>query len=64
MWVFIILIIHTTDVLTQVLLNQVHVCPVYANIVDPDQLASTRSALFVIKYENVCQQPESNNLIG
>ena len=36
-------------------------CLVLANSVDPDQLAS---ALFVIKYVNLCQQSGSSNLIG
>ena len=40
-----------------------------ANSVDPDQLASEEanwsgSALFVIKYVNLYQQPWSSNLIG
>ena len=45
-------------------------CPVLANIVDPDQLASeaeanwSGSALFVIKYVNICQKLQSSNLIG
>ena len=44
-------------------------CPVLANSVDPDQLASEEanwsgSALFVIKYVNFYQTPGSNNLIG
>ena len=44
-------------------------CPVLANSVDPDQLASEEanwsgSALFVIKYANFYQKPGSNNLIG
>ena len=44
-------------------------CPFIANIVDPDQLASEEAnwsgyALFVIKYVNFYQKPESNNLIG
>ena len=44
-------------------------CPVLANSVDPDQLASEEtnwsgSALFVIKYVNFCQKPASSNLIG
>ena len=44
-------------------------CPVLANSVDPDQLASEEanrsgSALFVIKYVNFYQKPGSNNLIG
>ena len=43
-------------------------CPVLANSVDPDQLASEEanwsgSALFVIKYVNFYQKP-SSNLIG
>ena len=44
-------------------------CPVLANSVDPDQLASEEanwsgSALFVIKYVNFYQKPESSSLIG
>ena len=44
-------------------------CPVLANIVDPDQLASSEanwsgSALFVIKYVNFYQKLGSSNLIG
>ena len=43
-------------------------CPVLANSVDPDQLASednwSWSALFVIKYVNFYQKPGSSNLIG
>ena len=44
-------------------------CPVLANSVDPDQLASEEanwsgSALFIIKYVNFYQNPGSNNLIG
>ena len=44
-------------------------CPVLANSVDPDQLASEEanwsgSALFVIKYVNFYQKPRSRNLIG
>ena len=43
--------------------------PAFANSVDPDQLASEEanwsgSALFVIQYVNVYQQPGSSNLIG
>ena len=38
-------------------------CPVLANSVDPDQLASG-SALFVIKYVNFYQKPGSSNLTG
>ena len=44
-------------------------CPVLANSVDPDQMASEEancswSALFVIKYVNVYQKPGSSNLFG
>ena len=38
-------------------------CPVLANSVDPDQLAS-EEALFVIKYVNFYQKHGSSNLIG
>ena len=53
--------------LTFLLLNKT--CPVLANSVDPDQLASeeanwSRSALFVIKYVNFYQKAISSNLIG
>ena len=53
--------------LTLLLLNMT--CPVLANSVDPDQLASEEanlpgSALFVIKYVNFYQKPGSSNLIG
>ena len=53
--------------LTLLLLNTT--CPVLANSVDPDQLASeeanwSRSALFLIKYVNFYQKPGSSNLIG
>ena len=53
--------------LTLLLLNTT--CPVLANSVDPDQLASSEanwsgSALFVIKYVNFYQKPGSSNLIG
>ena len=37
------------------------ICPAFANSVDPDQLAS---ALFVITYVSLNQQPGSSNLIG
>ena len=52
---------------TLLLLNTT--CPVLANSVDPDQLASEEanwsgSALFVIKYVNFNQKPRSSNLIG
>ena len=43
-------------------------CPVFANSVDPDQLASeanwSGSALSVIKYVNFYQKRGSSNLIG
>ena len=44
-------------------------CPVLANSVDPDQLASEEAnwsgtALFVIKYVNFYQKPRSSYLIG
>ena len=44
-------------------------CPILANSVDPDQLASeeanrSESAMFVIKYVNFFQKPGSSNLIG
>ena len=44
-------------------------CPVLANSVDPDQLASDEanwswSALFVIKYVNFYQKLGSSDLIG
>ena len=44
-------------------------CPVLANSVDPDQMASeeanwSRSALVVIEYVNFCQKLGSSNLIG
>ena len=53
--------------LTLVLLNPLY--PDLANSVDPDQLASEEtnwsgSALFVIQYVNLYQQPGSSNLIG
>ena len=53
--------------LTVLLLNMT--CPVLANSVDPDQLASKEanwsgSALFVIKYVNFYQKRRSSNLIG
>ena len=55
------------DYLTLLLLNTT--CPVLANSVDPDQLASEEaswsgSTLFVINYVNLYQQSGSNNLIG
>ena len=55
------------DLLTLLLLNMT--CPVLANSVDPDQLASEEaiwsgSALFNIKYVNFYQKPISSNLIG
>ena len=45
--------------LTLLLLNRL--CPILANSVDPDQLAS---ALFVIKNVNFYQKLESSNLTG
>ena len=53
--------------LTLLLLNMA--CPVLANSVDPDQLASSEanwsgSALLVIKYVNFYQKPGSSDLIG
>ena len=44
-------------------------CPVLANSIDPDQLASEEanwsgSALFVIKYVNFYQKPRPSILIG
>ena len=52
--------------LTLVLLNPD--IPAFANSVDPDQLASeanwSGSALFVIQYVNLYQQPGSSNLIS
>ena len=44
-------------------------CPVLANSVDPDQLASegangSGSALFVFKYVNFYQKPGPSNLNG
>ena len=54
-------------ILTPVLLNPDISC--FANSVDPDQLASEEanwsgSALFVIKFVNLYQEPGSSNLIG
>ena len=54
-------------ILTLLVLNTT--CPVLANSVDPDQLASEEanwsgSALFVIKYVNFYQKPGSSHLIG
>ena len=45
------------------------ICPVFANSVDPDQLASEEanwsgSALLAIQYLNLYQQPGSSKLIG
>ena len=54
-----LLILHMLK--TLLLLNMI--CPVLANSVDPDQLAS-EEALFVIKYVNFYQKPRSSNLIG
>ena len=54
-------------ILTLLLLNTT--CPVLANSVDTDQLASEEanwfgSVLFAIKYVNLYQQTGSRNLIG
>ena len=53
-------------ILTVLLMNTT--CPVLANSIDPDQLASeanwSGSALLVTKYMNFYQQPGSSNLIG
>ena len=44
------------------------ICPVFANSVDPDQLASeanwSESALFAIKYANLYHQSGSSNRTG
>ena len=57
------------NLLTLLLLNMT--CPVLANSVDPDQLASdvkeanwSGSALSVIEFVNFYQKPGSSNLIG
>ena len=47
--------------------NSFNSSPTFANSVDPDQLASEEakwsgSALFVVKYVNLYQQPGSSNL--
>ena len=47
----------------------IQIYPAFANSVDPDQLASSEanwsgSALFVIQYVKLYQQPGSSNLIG
>ena len=59
------IIIHYSS-LTLLLLNMS--CSVFANSVDPDQLASeanwSGSALFVIKYVDFYQKTGSSNLIG
>ena len=59
--------IHLSYELTLLLLNTT--CPVLANSVDPDQLASEEanwsgSALFVIKNVNFYPKSRSSNLIG
>ena len=59
--------ITSCEQLTLLLLNMT--CPVLANSVDPDQLASSEAnwsgfALFVIKYVNFYQKPRSSNLTG
>ena len=58
------LMLHTN--LTLLLLNTT--CPVLANSVDPDQVASEEanwsgSAQFIIKYVHFYQKPGSSNLI-
>ena len=58
----------TELILTLDLLNPDKPRHAFANSVDPDQLASeeanwSRSALFVIKYLILYQQPESSNTI-
>ena len=65
--VILLILIHRLNGLTLLLLNMT--CPVLANSVDPDQLASEEanwsgSALFVIKYVNFYQIPGSSNLAG
>ena len=55
------------NILTLLLVNTS--CPVLANSVDPDQLASeeaswSKSALFVIKCVNFYKKPGSSSLIG
>ena len=65
--VFLTQIIFNIITLTLLLLSTT--CPVLANSVDPDQLASEEanwsgSALFVIKFVNFYQKPRSSNLIG
>ena len=55
------------QLLTLLLLNKI--CPVLANSVDPDQLASSEanwsgSALFVLKYVNFYQKLGSSYLNG
>ena len=62
-----LVILHENDVLTLLLHNMS--CPILANSVNPDQLASEEanwsgSALFVIKYVNFYQKPGSSYLIG
>ena len=59
---------NVANILTLVLLNP-DICPAFANSVDPDQLASEEanwsgSTLFVIKYVNLYQIPESSHVIG
>ena len=58
---------YSVRILILLLLNTT--CPVLANSVDPDQLASeeanwSESALFVIKYVKFYQKPGSSYLIG
>ena len=58
-----------TQSVTRYLLLLSKTCPVLANGVEPDQLASEEAnwsgyALFVIKYVNLYQKAGSNNFIG
>ena len=62
MWYLKLLVLKTWNILlTLLLLNTTY--PVFANSVDPDQLASEEanwsgSALFVIKYVNIIKNPD------
>ena len=58
-----------TDRMTADSIKPLRICPVFANSVDLDQLASEEanwsgSALFAFKYVNLYQQSGSSNLIG
>ena len=62
-----LLLMSMVNVSTLLLLSMT--CPVLANSVDPDQLASSEanwsgSALFIIKYVNFYRKPGSSNLTG